>query len=315
MDESFSTTTSISSSTGGGGAATAKVLPPAGDPNDNWTIEELLRWSLEQYRSKVIEQTASNIASLRAQCENECEDVLKLHEEAVQLMMSAKNNTKLGEKEDAAVAGGGSTSSNYTRRRGEENTNPQVDHAQRPTTTKAAAATTATAIVIGDMDNSNPTTACPTAAISTTAGSATFTGTSNNTNNTSADPIAAGTIEVTVTVGPHSSTTYTLHPTIDAPCLVGRSKGKKFVKNGISLFKDQEVSTTHGKFIVEMKENDKMSGGGGSSSSPPVFYFVDVGSTNGTVYNGVALVPHQRLLLENGMELKVGNSVLKVLLG
>ena len=99
---------------------------------------------------------------------------------------------------------------------------------------------------------------------------------------------------------------------------MGRSKGKKFVKNGISLFKDQEVSTTHGKFIVEMKENDKKSGGGGSSSSsssPPVFYFVDVGSTNGTVYNGVALVPHQRLLLENGMELKVGNSVLKVLLG
>ena len=313
MDESFSTTTSISSSTGGGAAA--KVLPPAGDPNDNWTIEELLRWSLEQYRSKVIEQTSSNIASLRAQCDNECEDVMKLHEEAVQMKMSAKNNTKLGEKEDAAaVAGGGSISSNNTRRRGEENTNPQMDHAQRPTT-KATTTTTTTAIVIGDMDNANPTTACPTAAISTTAGSATITGSSNNTNNTSADPIAAGTIEVTVTVGPHSSTTYTLHPTIDAPCLVGRSKGKKFVKNGISLFKDQEVSTTHGKFIVEMKENDKMSGGGGSSSSPPVFYFVDVGSTNGTVYNGVALVPHQRLLLENGMELKVGNSVLKVLLG
>ena len=42
---------------------------------------------------------------------------------------------------------------------------------------------------------------------------------------------------------------------------------------------------------------------------------MDVGSTNGTVYNAQNLVPNERLELVNGMELKVGNSVLRIVLG
>ena len=100
---------------------------------------------------------------------------------------------------------------------------------------------------------------------------------------------------------------------------MGRSKGKKFVTNGISLFKDQEVSTTHGKIIVEEEEEkeEKKEHSTTTRMNNPrqLFYFVDVGSTNGTFYNGVALEPHQRLLLTNDMELRVGNSVLKISLG
>jgi hypothetical protein len=130
------------------------------------------------------------------------------------------------------------------------------------------------------------------------------------------------TITVQITVGPHAPTSYTLHPKPNAPCVIGRSKGKKFSKNGISLYKDQEVSTTHGKFLVVMEDveevdDDDDNGAAGSSSSmiaKPRYYYVDVGSTNGTIYNGLALVANVKLELKNGMEIKVGNSLLRMIL-
>ncbi len=75
------------------------------------------------------------------------------------------------------------------------------------------------------------------------------------------------------------------------------------------MHKDQEVSTTHAKFVVEGGGL-----GGGEDGGGPKFYFVDVGSTNGTVYKGEPLEPNVRLALEDGTELKVGNSVLRVIL-
>ena len=89
----------------------------------------------------------------------------------------------------------------------------------------------------------------------------------------------------------------------------------------MSLHKDQEVSTTHGKFIIEgggLSQHDKddeeegggASGGGGGGTTK--FYFIDVGSTNGTVYKGEPLEPNFRLELQPGMELKVGNSIMKI---
>jgi hypothetical protein len=78
------------------------------------------------------------------------------------------------------------------------------------------------------------------------------------------------------------------------PCLVGRSRGVKFKRNGVSLPNDQEVSTTHGK--IELSAD-------GCSVT-----FEDAGSTNGTVLNNEPLAPNSAHVLSNGDELVIGNN-------
>jgi pSer/pThr/pTyr-binding forkhead associated (FHA) protein len=109
-------------------------------------------------------------------------------------------------------------------------------------------------------------------------------------------------IEILITSGPHSDSKVLLRPKPNGPCFIGRSKGKKFINNGISLSKDQEVSTTHAKIVVE-------------GMSAGVFYFVDVGSTNGSTLKGEMLEPEVKVQIVEGMEIKVGGSTLKFMLG
>jgi len=220
---------------------------PSGEPTSEWTIEQLLHWSLNQYHTKVIDQTSQNINALREQCNKECEDVLELHTLAVDMANKKKSGGESGGAAD------------------------ELPHQ-----------------VSAELEDGKPS-------ASTTTKPAT---------NKSTTPTS---IQVQIPQGPHKSQTFLLRPTIGTPCLIGRSKGKKFIKNGISLYKDQEVSTTHGKFILETNNN--------SSGSESKYYYMDVGSTNGTVYNAQNLVPNERLELVNGMELKVGNSVLRIVLG
>ena len=74
-------------------------------------------------------------------------------------------------------------------------------------------------------------------------------------------------------------------------CWLGRSGGKKFKNNGISLSKDGEVSTTHGKFEL-LKDGS--------------VYFTDAGSTNGSTLDGVGLDPDVPYVIETNMTLAVG---------
>lgn len=104
------------------------------------------------------------------------------------------------------------------------------------------------------------------------------------------------TLKIDVISGEHAGSTFFVTPNPNKPCFLGRSKGKKFKQNGVSLFSDLEVSTTHGKFTVE---NGK-------------FYFTDTGSSNGTLIRDEDMqvdLPH---VLEDGIEIKVGQSILKV---
>jgi FHA domain len=105
-------------------------------------------------------------------------------------------------------------------------------------------------------------------------------------------------IHIQIIAGPHAGKTIVLQPKPNAPCVVGRSAGKKFRERGVSLAKDSEVSTTHGKFEII----------GGK------VYFTDVGSTNGTTCKNQMLATNSPFLLEDNVELVLGGSTLRVIL-
>jgi hypothetical protein len=85
---------------------------------------------------------------------------------------------------------------------------------------------------------------------------------------------------------------------------VGRSRGQQFTEGkGISLYWDNEVSTTHGHFLVKNEE----------------LMFEDLGSTNkslvhqGTKQDVVTLTRNQSAVLKQGDVLIIGASKLKIL--
>lgn len=236
--------------------SSSNKYPANTSPNDSWTIEQLLFWSLDQYHSAAISKTNSHLGALRLQCENECDDVIMLHELAVKM------------KDD-----------------NQDHVDPQHNHDLQQLKLKQ-----------------------PPAATTNTAKAA---------------------LIITIISGPHASQTYKLQPKHTQPCLIGRSKGKKFLRNGISLSKDQEVSTTHGKFsveelVLELDESDDDAGNNimGHDSQAQVqaqvqkkFYYTDVGSTNGSTVGEARLEANVRVEIEEGMELRIGNSTLKIAFG
>lgn len=279
-------------------ASVGSIRYQPGEPDDNWTIDELLRWSLDKNRHIVIDKTVTSITLLKDQCERECEDVLTLHTMAFELETSRRREVK---GVAAAIVVNDSSNSKGSNVNYEENQDPQR--------------------MSLDVVTNHPVPIAAAQITSTSTASA-----------TEAEPdikqsSSSPTVTVQITVGPHAPSTYTLHPKPNTPCVIGRSKGKKFSNSGISLYRDQEVSTTHGKFLVVMEDeaeevldddienNDDHGALAGSSSRmkiKPRYYYADVGSTNGSIYNGVALVANVKLELKNGMEIKVGNSLLRI---
>jgi len=110
-------------------------------------------------------------------------------------------------------------------------------------------------------------------------------------------------ILIDIISGPHKRSQFKLQPRPRKPCFVGRSTGKKFRERGVSLPEDSEVSTTHGKFETKP--------GIGSGK----FFFVDTCSTNGSLYEGKDLDPATPLHLEEGMQITVGKTTMKISFG
>lgn len=104
------------------------------------------------------------------------------------------------------------------------------------------------------------------------------------------------TIHIAITNGAYAGKTFVLSPAPNRPCWVGRGTGKKFKAKGMSLSKDPEVSTTHGKFEAK----------GGKA------FFTDTGSTNGTLYKGNELEDNVPLELKHGMVLQIGGAILTI---
>jgi FHA domain len=107
---------------------------------------------------------------------------------------------------------------------------------------------------------------------------------------------APTTVNVEIIGGHYAGNTYNLTPKVRQPCWVGRSQGKKFKDRGISLSKDLEISTTHGKFELV----------GGK------LHYTDAGSTNGSKVYGEDLPPEKPFPLVNGVELVLGQSILRI---
>lgn len=111
-------------------------------------------------------------------------------------------------------------------------------------------------------------------------------------------PKNKGTILIEIQAGDYEGQTYNLHPKARSHAWVGRSQGKKFREKGISLPKDLEVSTTHGRF--ELLGNQLV--------------YVDTGSTNGSRIGDLDIEPNSPIVLESGMLITVGQTVMRVTL-
>ena len=123
----------------------------------------------------------------------------------------------------------------------------------------------------------------------------------------SRDTAAASAVAVTLRAasGPYSGTTFALRLAPgkqSSVAMIGRSTGKKFRDNGVSLPKDGEVSTTHAR--VELAPEH--------AAGAPAVAVVDADSTNGTSLDGVALVPGAPVALRSGATLRVGVTELQV---
>jgi hypothetical protein len=105
-------------------------------------------------------------------------------------------------------------------------------------------------------------------------------------------------VHIEIVAGEYQGTSYDLQPKARAYSWVGRSQGKKFREKGISLPKDLEVSTTHGRFELQRSQ----------------FFFVDTGSTNGSKVGDMDLEPNAPIELETGMEITIGQTVMRIIL-
>ena len=77
---------------------------------------------------------------------------------------------------------------------------------------------------------------------------------------------------------------------------VGRSTGKSFKDKGLSLYKDKEVSTAHGKFEIRNGQA----------------FFIDTLSTNGTHLNGASIKTQEPALLKDGDVMLIGSTEVSV---
>ena len=105
-------------------------------------------------------------------------------------------------------------------------------------------------------------------------------------------------VVLNVTEGIYKGKTFDIIIDHDQPCFIGRSRSKKFMKPGrsITLYKDKEVSTAHSK--IEMIEG--------------ILFYVDVGSTNGTLWNNNPINADEKIKLVKNDTLRIGTNLITI---
>jgi FHA domain len=106
------------------------------------------------------------------------------------------------------------------------------------------------------------------------------------------------TIRVDIISGEYVGHSFDLKPQSRNHCWVGRSQGKKFRDKGISLAKDLEVSTSHGRFEYSRGK----------------FFYMDAASTNGSRIQDMEIDPNVSHEIRTGMEITVGQTIMRITL-
>jgi hypothetical protein len=111
-----------------------------------------------------------------------------------------------------------------------------------------------------------------------------------------AKPSGKADLKIEVLSGPHAGTERVLKPrTRRLVPKIGRSTGSQFVKNGLSLCDDDEVSTTHAK--LELQHG--------------WIFLTDLDSTNGTFLDGERLEASRAYRLPAQSVVRVGRSEMR----
>lgn len=230
------------------------------EPTQDWTIEELLQWCHQRSQLQISSKTDELISALQQVYDNAEQEIWELHRMAVQ---NTTDETDTDTDADAEV-GTNENANADTENIAPSNNNIQVHNHND--------ASTSIDPLKAGLKNQN-----------------------ENETERKAKKGQFYNLFIEVQTGPHEGATYLLKPRSSRPCEIGRSKGKKFQQKGVSLFKDSEVSTCHGKFEYKAGR----------------MYYTDTGSTNGTSFMGEAIEDNVQMEIICGMVLGFGDSDLK----
>ena len=235
------------------------------EPTDEWTIEELLHWCLLHSQHKTVLKRDEIMNAYQELFNNGKQEIMNLQDEmstrSIQQQNQQSEENENGVDEKDIV------------QNGQHQSNNDIDLVMKGIPT--------------NDENQHPN--------------------NNNRNGirstkkTKSNSTKISTIQIEIIAGPHQSEEkYMLKPQQRKPCWIGRSTSKKFRDRGISLSKDAEVSTTHGKFHIYPSGVDGK------------LVFTDTGSTNGTMYGDQELEDNVPLELVDGMVLVFGSSHLLI---
>lgn len=236
------------------------------EPTDDWTMEELLQWCHLQSQKTVSQKSDELIDVLQQLYDNAEREIWDMHKMAVDADAENKEEEMSPSHNGKSQIGLQNDETVPSNSGTKQNVSNGVDVVKSKKTVSGSTSTT----------------------------------TKRTAKQPSRSKRKQSNLHVEILTGPHEGSTYLLKPRTNRPCEIGRSKGKKFRERGISIFKDSEVSTSHGKFETKP--------GAGHAGK---IYFVDTGSTNGTSFMGEALEDNVPLELVDGMVLCFGESDLR----
>lgn len=234
------------------------------EPNDSWTIEQVLQWWLLRSQSETEAVYEQTVSQLTEKLNTAKESLWQDHEQVLATLQQQEQQSQ------------------------SENQNPQNQQLQQKQQQYDQPLTKQSSFRQSDKQTNNTT--------ATTSSSSTTSKNTDSNNNKNSE--ACDALRVDILHGEYEGSTFFLNPAPRMYAWVGRSQGKKFREKGISLPKDLEVSTTHGKFELRRGK----------------YIYMDEGSTNGSLINGEKIEPKVVVELETGTEITVGQTIMQITL-